>query len=323
MKSYQLRRAVAWISFQVLFLFSLASARSAEVQLSFLTGETTLAAVLPVLETNGFSPAVVSSFARVVRDYNTSPAGLPIPKFPKAINGTFHFESGPNLVASLSGHPFEASTHHYHINCFDTVLLLLSDSLKTKLSKDSKFKSPILVPGQTEDGKFLIRSVNTPEAAVSSVYLGWYSEFAANLLPEPVLATRAALTSALFRFHRLPDITREKDLERMVLAILKQSWRAQGLEFPQEAKMVLCHEINFHDKLFTTAHAGIIIQNGSMKTYLEKSGGSGPFIRIDYTDEEDLRVWLSAMFKGASRLGYTHHFMTINDSVIRKLDFEK
>ena len=69
-----------------------------------------------------------------------------------------------------------------------------------------------------------------------------------------------------------------------------------------------------------TAHAGLLFQGKERFVYLEKDGGSGPFVRLDFDNKADLRIWLSAMFKGAEKLGYTYHFVAFNDTHIQRID---
>jgi len=104
---------------------------------------------------------------------------------------------------------------------------------------------------------------------------------------------------------------------------LLATWRRHDLKFPPRFEVVLCHEVNFPLRTCVTAHAGLLFPRKHGYTYIEKSGGSGPFVRLDFEDRADLLTWLAGMFRGAEKFGYTHHFATFNDTKIEMLEFLK
>jgi len=85
----------------------------------------------------------------------------------------------------------------------------------------------------------------------------------------------------------------------------------------------LCHEVNFPKRWFVTVHAGLLFPRERGYTYIEKSGGSGPFVRLDFDDRAAMLTWLAGMFRGAEKLGYTHHFATFNDTKIERLEVSR
>jgi len=103
---------------------------------------------------------------------------------------------------------------------------------------------------------------------------------------------------------------------------LKASWTRQGMSFPQRFEVVLCHEVSLPQRWFVTSHAGLLFPRERGYTYIEKAGGSGPFVRLDFADRGALLTWFSATFRGAERLGYTHHFATFNDKKIEMVESE-
>ena len=72
-----------------------------------------------------------------------------------------------------------------------------------------------------------------------------------------------------------------------------------------------------------TAHAGLLFPREHGFTYIEKAGGSGPFVRLDFDERGALLTWFSGMFRGAERLGYTHHFATFDNTRIQPIEFLK
>jgi hypothetical protein len=104
---------------------------------------------------------------------------------------------------------------------------------------------------------------------------------------------------------------------------LRASWARQSMSFPERFEVVQCHEVNFPQRWFVTAHAGLLFPRERGYTYIEKAGGSGPFVRLDFADRAMLLTWFGGMFRGAERLGYTHHFATFNDKKIEMVEFLK
>src|SRR5262249_35922318 len=143
-------------------------------------------------------------------------------------------------------------------------------------------------------------------------YASWYVEGTEHVIPKSRKDARICLTAALFRDHLLPVDTTEVGLGNRVMEVLRANWHRQGLQFPKECQIVLCHEVNFPRRTFSTTHAAILWQRESGYTYLEKAGGAGPFVRLDIKAIPDLFPWLSAQFKGLE-YEYTHLFVSFND----------
>jgi hypothetical protein len=82
---------------------------------------------------------------------------------------------------------------------------------------------------------------------------------------------------------------------------------------------VLCHEL-WPNRWMTTTHAGILVHEGGQQVYLEKAGGSGPFVRLDFSRPRDLADWLAAPLH-ASANGKTNgaYFATFNADRIERL----
>jgi hypothetical protein len=99
------------------------------------------------------------------------------------------------------------------------------------------------------------------------------------------------------------------------LKTLLASWRNDGIAFPESFEIILCHEAKFPFVL--TTHAGILFPRIRGFSYIEKAGGSGPFVRLEIRNKEDLIVWLSGHVKGSK--GDVAHLVTFNDTRIELL----
>jgi len=293
----------------------------ATVRVAFLTDRAALKDTLEILHKIGCSDGAAGAFQRAVERYSLTGFDFDFGKFPKPRDGFYLFESASNLVAALP-HQLCNTAHAYEFNCFDTVVALAGESLRMSLRPDD-IAGPFLVPHTPTNGSFSIVPKATARDAFELAYPSWYREATKDALPASLRDSRICLTAALFRCYVLPQSTTELRLGAGVLDALRVTWDRQGMKFGSNFYVVLCHEVNFPQRTVVTAHAGLLHSWKGGFTYIEKAGGSGPFVRLDFNDRNELLSWLTGMFKGAERFGYTHHFATFNDASIESLDFAR
>ena len=305
----------------VLALGFLFPAAGAPVRISFLAEPAALQETVTVLQSGGCESESLDIFRRAVERYTSSPFDYDLSRFPKPRDGFYSFKSASVLVAALP-QPLCETLHAYEFNCFDTVIALAGDSLRTRIRPDD-LASPFWVPYTRTNGSFTILPRATAREAFELAYPEWYRTATSKSLPKSRDELRIALTAALFRCHLLPQSTTETGLKSAVMAALHTSWERDKMVFPGRCEMVLCHQVSLPQRWFVTVHAGLLISRKDGFTYVEKAGGSGPFVRLDFEERADLLVWLGGMFRGAERLGYTHHFATLNDKKVEVLDVPK
>src|SRR5262249_7057331 len=124
--------------------------------------------------------------------------------------------------------------------------------------------------------------------------------------------------AALFCDFMLPVATTNASIKADVFATLRSQWRRHGVKFPKSCEVVLCHEVSLSQHYCGTTHCGVLYHHGKTFTYIEKAGGKGPFVRLDFRDRGDLLTWLSGIFFN-SRDAYKDVFVTFNDKVIEAL----
>jgi hypothetical protein len=312
------RKAIQGLVTVVLLLphFSQAGA----VRVSFLNDKESLRQSLEILRSSGCTQTAIVGFRRAVERYHANSFEFDVAKFPACRDGFYSFESASGLVAALPGQLCETQ-HAYELNCFDTVIGLAADRLRTRLQPDEIF-GPILVSHTTTNGAFMILPVATARDAFALVYPAWYREVTEGAFPKSMHDARVSLTAALFRWYVLPLSTTEQGLGNDLFQTLRTSWSRLHIRFPRKFEVVLCHEVHFPERRFATSHAGLIFPREKGYTYIEKSGGQGPFVRLDFDERADLLTWLAEMFR-ADKFGYTHHFATFNDTRIQMLQIAK
>ncbi len=303
-----------WLSLLFILLFIKTASLAAPVKVTFLDDEVALKETMELLRTNGCQSEVLSSFKRAVTNYNATPTGLNLQKFPRKEAGYYSFASVSNLVEALPGRLCDAS-HPYEINCYDTVILLTKNFLRISALADA-ISGPILAPKTTTNNFSTMVISATPRDAYASAYPPWYLSSTHDDMKVIEDNTRICLTSAFYCFRCFPNSTTETNLAQKVFEALKVDWNRQKIEFPKNMEVVLCSGINFPNKFMLTIHAGLLLKHQRHYVFLEKSGGSGPFVRLDFEDKADLNVWLASEFGG---LGWTHVFATFNDQEVEAI----
>jgi len=310
-----LRAALVFIH---LFRLSLSAAT---IRASFLTEGVALRDTLDILRSSGCKDDATVAFQQAVARYASTAFDFDFSKFPRPCEGFYSFESASSLIAALP-HQLCDTRHAYEFNCLDTVIALAGGSLRINLRPDDS-AGPFLVPYTQTNGSFTVLPRATARDAFMLAYPPWYRDVTDTALPQTIRDARISLTAALFGCHMLPQSTTEEGLRDRVTDVLRSSWRRHGMKFPAKFEVVLCHEVSFSQLFFVTAHAGLLFPRKHGYTYIEKSGGGGPFVRIDFEDRVDLLSWLGSVFRGAEKFGYTHCFATFNDEKIEVLEFLK
>lgn len=139
------------------------------------------------------------------------------------------------------------------------------------------------------------------------------------MMPEHLRDSRISLTATLFRWRLLPTSTKEKDLDKSVMKALTTDWQRAGVTFPKDFQIILCHKVDLKSLTICTVHAGMLFRHGNKFTWIEKSGGSGPFVRLDFREKSELLTWLMADFKKPDRPSLKL-FATFNDLEIQKIE---
>jgi hypothetical protein len=298
----------------IVLLFLYTSLQAGPLRISFLNDKEALQNTLGLLKSGGCSNDSVGAFQKVVERYNSTALKLDLSKFPPAQHGFYSFQSSSQLLAVIP-HRLWGIPHTFDFNCFDTIILLADGQLRTGLHSDDH-PGEFLAQEMASNGHVLYAHAATAKEAFNLSYPAGYRIVSDDCIPSSMADTRICLTAAFYCIHMLPASTTAQDDENQVMQVLRASWKNQAIEFPLRFQIVLCHGDNLTNHLFSTAHAGVLftIKNGYI--YIEKAGGSGPFVRLDFGDRADLMAWLAWKFDKSMA---DHFFVTFNDSEIEML----
>ncbi len=287
------------------------------MKISFLDNETAIKQTTAFLLSKGCDQKAVSSFERVVEWYNKTPTDLDLKKFPPRKNGFYSFQSVSNLVEALP-HPLIFTFHQNELNCFDTVILIAGNLFQTKLKPDD-ISGPFLPPLTMTNNDVVLRVAATPRDAFGIVCPAWWTEASKNIFSGSMQNKRICLTAAFDSFHFLPSSTTREELRDKLLKALQLNWKNLGIVFPTNLEVVLYHSVALDEHNSLTTHAGLLFRNRNQYIYIEKIGSSGPYVRLDFEDKEDLFIWYQSAVKPTADKG-SAIFATFNDNEIEDLD---
>jgi hypothetical protein len=288
------------------------------VRISFLRDSESLQDTLKFLKSNGCGTDAIGAFQKAVERYNMTDLKLDFGKFPPAQNGFYSFQSSTQLLAVIP-HRLNEMPHPFEFNCFDTTILLSDGQFRTGLHPDD-LTGGFLAKGITQDGQIVYSDAATAREVFNLSYPTWYQDASNGYIPSSMADTRICLTAALYGFHMLPASTNEKDVSNQVMSALRAAWKSQAITFPARFQIVLCHQVDLVRHSFATTHSGLLFPAANDYVYIEKAGGSGPFVRLDFSDKADLKAWLAWKFEDLEMPQGSHVFVTFNDNKIESLN---
>ena len=292
-------------------------AEAGTVRISFLNDAASLIETVGILTNNGCSRQATTVFRRVVDSYYAEGFQLDRSKFPELKGGVYSFSTMSDVVKALP-HRLCDTDHSWDFNCFDTAILLADGQLQIGLRPDENF-GPFMVSMTMTNGEEAIMFAATARDAFSRMTEQWYRDATDNVIPKTMQDARIGLTAELFRWHLLPMSTTNATVEKDVWAALRSDWRRAALRFPEGFQIVLYHKADLQAHTICTHHTGLLLRRGKGYTYLEKAGGKGPFVRLDFDDKADLIPWMSGVFNEREHQNAAL-FVTFNDTDIVKLD---
>lgn len=283
------------------------------VRVSFLNDTSSLNDTISILTNNGCSQEATSVFRRFVERYYAEGFQLDRSKFPELQGDSYSFSTMSNVVKALP-HRLRDTDHSWDVNCFDTAILLANGQLQIGLGPDENF-GPFMVSVTMTNGEEGITLAATARDAFSQMY----RDATDGMIPEAMQDARIGLTAEFFRWHLLPRSTTNATAERDVWTALRSDWRRAAVKFPERFQVVLYHKANLRAQNICTSHAGLLLRREKGYTYLEKAGGKGPFVRLDFDERADLVPWMSAVFDERAKQNAAL-FVTFNDTDIVRLD---
>lgn len=290
----------------------------APIRVSFLNDDAALADTVDVLRSAGISASALSAFERSVRQYYRSPFTVDLKAFPSSREGFYEFPTIQSFVKALPYRLVDAD-HDWGVSCFDIVVVLCGEALKTSLSIDSQ-AGPFFAPTALANGAIVVHKADTPRAAFAVTYPSNYvsrvQEIMGIVWTESDTCRSVCLQSCL----KLPGPSPHDALGNALLGALKQQWAGWGVSFPSQPQIVLLHSVEAATGGVFTGHGGLLIRRDRGYIYVEKAGGFGPFLRLDVADVDDLTRYYGSIGSHIGSRTLDREFMTINDEQVFEVE---
>jgi hypothetical protein len=92
------------------------------------------------------------------------------------------------------------------------------------------------------------------------------------------------------------DTTTAENAGSQLLKVVLASWKREGIQFPKNMQVVICYNVtlDMDGNRAVSSHAGLLFEKGGQYVFVEKLGNSAPYVRFDFTNLNDLYLWLFA-----------------------------
>ena len=278
------------------------------VRVSFLDTDAAREDTLQILADAGCDPVHLDALRKAILHYYQTPLALDVSAFPPANNDFREFGSIGDFVSALGTNQLSFLDHPFELNCFDTALLLAAPDMG------------IATDLNATNGPFFAVQVsrNFQEAVVPVASLGEASAVIHPPGAEPFMKRMAqfefsdshkVLEAALYQYQALPLDASANEISAETQNALRRHWERCGIQFPSNLSLVMLHRASALFHLAVTDHMGVMLKRGNGYVYLEKTGGRGPFLRIDAQDPADIATYYSTM----TWPDYPFNFMSIDD----------
>ncbi len=288
------------------------------LRVSFLNDPASLADTIKILRRNGCSKSSVEGFKKAVEYYYQVPLAVDLTAFPPPKKGVYLFRSGEAFASALPESLF-ATQHPFEINCLDVALHLSGDHVSTTLIANAPSNRFFVEVNCGGDNRPQAYPVISPQNAFEIRYPPWYTNMVTTITGRPFSDEHISLMSCFAEFHMNFQDSPSEKTGSSLLQVLRSRWDQQGVVFSEKVQTTLLHRIDVANKRFFTSHAGLLFQNGRGYTYIEKSGGQGPFLRIDLQSQKDLAPYFGTLISGRWNEQFSRNFMTVNDRLIAEV----
>lgn len=283
---------------------------AAPVRMSFLDTRTAREDTLLAFARAGCVPENLAALRSAMIHYYQTPLALDVSAFPAATNGFYEFASIGDFVAALGTNQISFLPHAFELNCFDAALLLAGPDMDVTANLQTQGAPWLAIQVTTNFNEWL-----EPVASLGDVAAianpNWHAARIRDITGFDFPEKHRILDAVLYQYQTLPRDTSAETVAVETQAALRRHWQRCGVRFPEKVSVVLIHRTRTDYHLAVTDHAGVLLKRDNGWLYLEKTGGKGPFLRIDIQDPADLAAYFSTM----TWPDYPFNFISVNDEL--------
>lgn len=286
----------------------------APVRVSFLDTDTAREDTLQIFADAGCAPTNLDALRKAIVHYYQTPLALDTTAFPPANNGFHKFAAIGDFVSALGTNQLSYLDHPFELNCIDTALLLAAPGMDATATLQAKDCTYLAIQVYSNYNEWLV-----PVASLGDVYATAHP-------PEKVpFMTRAfgigfsekhkTLEATFYQYQTLPLGTTPETIASATRNALQRHWKRCGVRFPDHVSLVMLHRARADYHLAVTDHFGVLVKRENGYTYLEKTGGRGPFLRIDVQEPADV----AAYFSTVTWPDYPFNYLSVNNELFLDL----
>lgn len=285
-------------------------ALGAPVRVSFLDTDVAREDTLRILAEAGCDPVNLDAIQKAMVHYYQTPLGLDTSSFPPANNGFHEFASIGDFVSALGTNQLSYLSHPFELNCIDSALLLAAPEMGISADLQTKAGPFLAIQVYSNYNEWLV-----PAASLGDVYATAHPPekvpFMVRAFGIDFPENHKTLEAALYQYQTLPLGVAADTIAAETQATLRRHWKRCGIRFPARVSIVQLHRARTDYHLAVTDHFGALVPRENGYLYLEKTGGRGPFLRIDVADPAEV----AAYFSTVTWPDYPFNFMTANDNL--------
>ena len=285
-------------------------ASGAPVRVSFLDTDGAREDTLRILVEAGCDPVNLDALQKAMVHYYQSPLALDTSLFPPANNGFHEFTSIGDFVSALGTNQLSYLDHPFELNCIDSALLLAAPGMSVETTLQAQDATYLAIQVYSNYNEWLV-----PVASLGDVYATAHPPekipFMARAFGIEFPEKHKTLEATFYQYQTLPLGTTPETIAAATRAALQRHWNRCGIRFPNHVSLVMLHRARADYHLAVTDHFGVLVEQEAGYIYLEKTGGRGPFLRIDVHDPADI----AAYFSTVTWPDYPFNYLSANDDL--------
>ncbi len=295
------------------FVAVLAASRllgAAPVRVSFLDTDAAREDTLQVFADAGCASANLDILRKAIVHYYQTPLALDTASFPPTTNGFHEFASIDDFVSALGTNQLSYLGHPFELNCIDSALLLAAPGMDVAATLQAQDATYLAIQVYSNYNEWLV-----PVASLGDVYATAHPPekvpFMARAFGIDFPEKHKTLEATFYQYQTLPLGTTPETIASATRNALQRHWKRCGVRFSDHVSLAMLHRARADYHLAVTDHFGVLTKRENNYTYLEKTGGRGPFLRIDIQDPADVAAYLSTV----TWPDYPFNYLSINDDL--------
>jgi hypothetical protein len=282
---------------------------AAPVRVSFLDTAPAREDTLDAFAQAGCDTNHLAALRNAITHYYRTPLALDTAAFPPAIDGFHEFASIGDFVAALGTNQLSFLDHPFELNCFHTALLLAGPQMNLTADLETRGTTyvAVQVTSNFHEWAMPVTSLGDIDAIAHPPH---YAAALEQICGMAFSRPHRTLQAALYQFQPLPFTSDANTIAAETQAALRRHWQRCGIQFPGHLSLVMLHRARSDYPMVVTDHMGVLLQHQAGWLYLEKTGGKGPFLRLDVEDLPDLAAYFSIV----TWPDYPFNFFSVNDA---------